>query len=117
MKKLFLYALLACLSLGCSLSAKAQLAGVPVTVTPSPTIENIPVTSTATPELLVSRFSCVSSVGLWLRGSPEIASNRLLALPQGTKLLVFSGGAWSRVYLKSYDLYGYVKTSYLGDCK
>lgn len=79
--------------------------------TPAPTVtihETMPVT----------RELCVISDGLWLRNAPDVAdNNKLLALPRNTRVTVVSPGEWSRVYLRPNDLYGYVKSQYLGACQ
>lgn len=106
-------------TVACSLSENATVATVPVTETPPARTPVPAVTQSPVPigSLLASGEACVQSIGLWLRSSPEIAdNNKLLALPQGTKVRVVSSGIWSRVYLKPIDLYGYVKSQYLGEC-
>lgn len=94
------------------------------TGTPLPPIETVVVspTSTVTPAVLVpvSKDRCVTAMeGLWLRTSPNADSeaNKLYSLPTGTRVQVLFGSAWSRVYVKSIDLYGYVNSDYLGECK
>lgn len=61
---------------------------------------------------------CVQSYGLWLRSSPEFSDdNKVMALPQGTRLIVVSPGLWTRVYLAAMDEYGWVRSDYLGECQ
>lgn len=103
--------------LACSLSGQAMIANTPV---PNAT-ETVGKTSTPVSSLSATlpdrTEKCVSSVGLWLRKSPEISDNKLFALPQETKVVVIQSGEWSRVYVRTGDMYGYVKSSYLGNCK
>lgn len=75
-------------------------------------------TTTVHVTMPVIQDSCVISDGLWLRNSPEVSDdNKLLALPKSTRVSVISYGEWSRVYLRPNDLYGYVKSQYLGACQ
>lgn len=84
-------------------------------------LPTLPVTKTVIPDVtLYIEHKCVQSEGLWLRSSDKLDdNNKLLALPYKTKVILVtnvSGDGWQRVYLKQYDIYGYVKVEFLGKC-
>ena len=112
-----LLALLALGSIACSVSRQVASAPMPVMVTlPTETQTSVPVTETATSPLLERCVTAESA--LWLRSSPEVLDdNKLLALPNGTRILITTGGIWDRVYVPQIDQFGYVRSDYVGDCK
>lgn len=66
----------------------------------------------------VAKYVCVTSVGLWLRKSPKGTddSNKVFAVPAGTRMRLIWRGEWTHVYSEEYG-YVYVNSRYIGDCK